>query len=36
MLLVTIVEFNLELEHMDVKIVFLYEDLEETIYIKQP
>lgn len=29
-------ELNLELEHIDIKIVILYGDLEETMYMKQP
>lgn len=36
MLLAIVVEFNLQLEHMDIKTAFLYGDLEETIYMKQP
>ena len=28
--------FDLEVEHMDVKISFLHGDLEEEIYMKQP
>jgi len=35
-LLAMVDEFNLELEQMDIKIVFLYGDLEETVYLKQP
>ena len=36
MLLVIVVQFNLELEQMDVKIVFLHDELEEKIYMKKP
>ena len=36
MLLAIVVQFDLELEQMDVKIAFLYSELEEKIYIKQP
>ena len=28
--------FNLELQQMDVKMVFLNKDLEEEVYMKQP
>jgi len=35
-LLVMVVEFDLELEQMDVKKKFLYGDLDETILIEQP
>jgi hypothetical protein len=28
--------FNMEIEHMDVKTMFLHGDLEEQIYMKQP
>ena len=30
-----VIELNLEVEQIDVKNVFLYGDLDETIYIKQ-
>jgi len=36
MLLAMVFEFNLELEQMNVKIVFLYGDLDKIIYMKQP
>jgi len=36
MLLAIVVQFNLELEQMDVKIAFLHGKLEEKIYMKQP
>ena len=36
MLLAIIVQFDLELEQMDVKTLFLYGELEEKIYMKQP
>jgi len=36
MLLTIVVQFDLELEQMDVKITFLHGELEEKIYIKQP
>ena len=36
MLLTIIVQFDLELEQMDVKIVFLQGELEEKICMKQP
>jgi len=35
MLLAMVIELNLEVEQIDVKNVFLYGDLDETIYIKQ-
>lgn len=35
MLLVMVARFDLELEQMDVKIDFLYGDLDETIFMKQ-
>jgi len=35
MLLVIVAQFDLELEQMDVKTVFLHGELEEKIYIKQ-
>jgi len=31
-----VVEVTLELKQMDIKIVFVYRDLEEIIYMKQP
>ena len=36
MLLTIVAQFDLELEQMDVKIVFLHGELEEKIYMKQP
>jgi len=36
MLLAIVVQFDLELEQMDVKTTFLHGELEEKIYIKQP
>jgi len=36
MLLTIVVQFDLELEQIDVKITFLHGELEEEIYIKQP
>jgi len=36
MLLVIVVQFDLELEQMNVKITFLHGELEEKIYMKQP
>ena len=36
MMLVVVVQFNLELEQLDVKTTFLHGDLEEKIYIVQP
>jgi len=30
-----VIQFDLELEHMDVKIVFLHSELEEKIYMKR-
>ena len=36
MLLVIVVQFDLELEQIDVKTVFLHGELEEKIYMKQP
>ena len=36
MLLTIIVQLGLELEQMDVKTAFLYDELEEKIYMKQP
>jgi len=35
MLLLMVVELNLELEEIDVKIAYLYGDLGETIFMKQ-
>ena len=35
-LLTIVVQFDLELEQMNVKIAFLYGELEEKIYMKQP
>jgi len=35
-LLTIVVQFDLELEQIDVEIAFLYGELEEKIYIKQP
>ena len=34
MLLTIVVQFDLELEQMDIKTVFLYSELEEKIYMK--
>ena len=34
MLLVIIIQFDLELEQMDIKITFLHGELEEKIYMK--
>ena len=31
-----VAHFNFELQQMDVKMVFLNEDLEEEVYMKQP
>src|ERR1051325_8910521 len=36
MLLAMVAQFDLELEHMDVKTTFLYGDLDETILMRQP
>ena len=36
MLLAIVALFDLELEQVDVKIVFLHDELEEMIYMKQP
>ena len=36
LLLTIIVQFNWELEQMDVKTVFLHGELEEELYMKQP
>ena len=36
MLLAIVAQFDLELEHTDVKTVFLHDELEEKIYMKQP
>ena len=36
MLLAIVVQFDLELEQMNVKTVFLHGELEEEIYMKQP
>ena len=36
MLLAIVVQFDLELEQMDVKIMFLHGELDEKIYMKQP
>jgi len=34
--MVLVAHYDLELQQMDVKIVFLSEDLEENIYMEQP
>jgi len=36
MLLAMVPQFDLELEQVDFKIMFLHGELEERIYIKQP
>jgi len=36
MLLAIVALFDLELEQVDVKTVFLHDELEEMIYMKQP
>ena len=36
MLLAIVIQFDLELEQMDVQTTFLHDELEEKIYIKQP
>ena len=36
LLLSVVVEFDFEVEQMDVKTTFLHGDLEEDIYMKQP
>lgn len=36
MLLSMVAKFNLELEQMDVKTIFLYGDLDETLLMRQP
>ena len=36
MLLAIVVQFDLELEQMNVKTVFLHGELKEKIYMKQP
>jgi len=36
MLLAIVAQFDLELEQMDIKTVFLYGELEERTYMKQP
>jgi len=36
MLIAMVTQFDLELEQIDVKIVFLHGELEERIYMKQP
>jgi len=36
MLLAIVVQFDLELEQMDIKTTFLHGELEEKIYMKQP
>ena len=36
MLLLMVTQFDLELEQIDVKIVFLYGELDEMIYMRQP
>ena len=36
MLLIIVVQFDLELEQMDIKTTFLHDELEENIYMKQP
>ena len=35
-LLVMIAQFDLELQQMDIKIMFLHYELEKMIYMKQP
>ena len=36
MLLAIVIQFDLELEQIDVKTTFLHDELEEKIYMKQP
>jgi len=36
MLLAIVVQFDLELEQIDVKTSFVHDELEEKIYMKQP
>lgn len=36
MLLSLVIEFNMELDQMDVKTTFLHKDLTEVIYMQQP
>ena len=36
MLLTIVAQFNLELEQIDVKTIFLHGELEEKIYMKKP
>ena len=35
-MLSVVAQFNMELEQMDVKTAFLYGELEETIFMRQP
>ena len=36
MVLAMVVQFNWEIEQMDVKTTFLHGELDETIYMRQP
>ena len=35
-MLAMVAQFNMELEHMDIKTTFLSGELEETIFMRQP